>query len=146
MAAHANGTIGALLKATFGNAPELLISTAALRSGFYRETQLAMLGSMVTNLLFVFGLRVLWEVHDGKYKNCGLRQCIGWDAAAAMAGSLLPAALILSEQLSQEGDEEKSARDLSSQEELALPRLNLAVMIVLYVLFDLSTRHSQGRV
>ena len=73
-------------------------------------------------------------------------QRIGRDAAAATAGSLLPAALILSEQLSQEGDEEKSARDLSSQEELAMPRLNLAVMIVLYVLFDLSTRHSQGRV
>ncbi len=36
VAEHTNETIGALLNATFGNAPEFLISSAALRSGFYR--------------------------------------------------------------------------------------------------------------
>ena len=36
VAEHTNGTIGALLNATFGNAPELLIATAALRTGLYR--------------------------------------------------------------------------------------------------------------
>lgn len=56
VAEHTNATIGALLNATFGNAPELLISIAALRSGYYRVVQLAMLGSMLTNLMLVFGI------------------------------------------------------------------------------------------
>lgn len=59
VAKHTNQTIGALLNATFGNAPELLISSAALHEGFYRVVQLTLLGSMLTNLLFVFGLSCL---------------------------------------------------------------------------------------
>jgi len=69
VAEHTNGTIGALLNATFGNAPELLIASAALRKGFYRVVQLAMLGSMLTNLLFVFGISCMiggfrWQVQE----------------------------------------------------------------------------------
>lgn len=59
MAEHTNETIGALLNATFGNAPELLISSAALSNGYYRVVQLTLLGSVLTNLLFVFGLSCL---------------------------------------------------------------------------------------
>ncbi len=43
VAEHTNGTFGALLNATFGNAPELLISYAALRAGYYRVVQLTLL-------------------------------------------------------------------------------------------------------
>eukprot|EP00957_Ditylum_brightwellii_P208757 15358794-Ditylum_brightwellii.AAC.1 len=69
VAEHTNGTIGALLNATFGNAPEFLISTAAMRNGFYRVVQLTLLGSILTNLLFVFGLSCLigglkWQVQE----------------------------------------------------------------------------------
>eukprot|EP00956_Cyclotella_meneghiniana_P013293 scaffold19122_cov23-Cyclotella_meneghiniana.AAC.2 len=52
---HTNQTVGALLNATFGNAPELLTSSVALSVGYYRVVQSTLLGSMHTNLLFVFG-------------------------------------------------------------------------------------------
>jgi Ca2+/H+ antiporter len=136
VAAHTNGTIGALLNATFGNAPELLISTAALRSGFYRVTQLAMLGSMLTNLLFVFGLSCL--VGGARYQVQELRITSGNVSVgmllAATAGSLLPAALIMSGQLSQEGDK-KSDNNLPSQEELSFSRVNAAIMMFLYMAY-----------
>lgn len=136
VAAHTNGTIGALLNATFGNAPELLISTAALRSGFYRVTQLAMLGSMLTNLLFVFGLSCI--VGGVRYQVQELRITSGNVSVGmlliATAGSLLPAALIMSGQLSQEGDE-KTEDFLPSQEELSFSRFNAFIMMSMYMAY-----------
>jgi calcium/proton exchanger cax len=86
---------------TFGNAPELLIATAALRSGFYRVVQLAMLGSILTNLLFVFGMSCLiggmrWQVQEIRVISGNVSVGMLY---LATAGSLLPAALFLSGQL-----------------------------------------------
>ena len=55
IAEQTNETFGALINATFGNAPELLISISALNSGYYKMIQLTLLGSMLTNMLLVFG-------------------------------------------------------------------------------------------
>ena len=144
MAEHTNGTIGALLNATFGNAPELLIATAALRSGFYRVVQLAMLGSILTNLLFVFGMSCLiggmrWQVQEIRVISGNVSVGMLY---LATAGSLLPAALFLSGQLPSKALND----DVPTKEELVFCRINAAVMVILYLcylLFQLGTHKEE---
>ena len=133
VAEHTNGTIGALLNATFGNAPELLISVAALRSGYYRVVQLAMLGSMMTNMIFVFGASCLigglrWQVQELRIASGNVNVVM---LLVATAGSLFPAALVLTGQL-----ENVSAGDgVPSEQEIVFSRVNAVVMLVLYACF-----------
>jgi len=144
VAAHTNGTIGALLNATFGNAPELLISTAALRSGFYRVVQLAMLGSMLTNLLFVFGVSCLvgglrWQVQELRITSGNVSVLMLF---VATAGSLLPAALSLSRQMRHED----SSNGKPSSDELQFSRVNAVVMVLMYIsylMFQLGTHKEE---
>jgi Ca2+/Na+ antiporter len=144
VASRTNGTIGALLNATFGNAPELLISTAALRAGFYRVVQLAMLGSMLTNLLFVFGLSCLvggirWQVQELRIPSGGVSVGL---LLMATAGSLLPAALEMSGQFPKQPKDE----DIPTREELQFCRVNAVVMIftyICYLMFQLGTHKEE---
>lgn len=97
VAEHTNETIGALLNATFGNAPELLISGAALKNGFYRVVQLTLLGSVLTNLLFVFGFSCLigglrWQTQTLRITSGNVS--IGMLFVATM-GTVLPTVLKL---------------------------------------------------
>jgi Ca2+/H+ antiporter len=145
VAEHTNGTIGALLNATFGNAPELLIATAALRSGFYRVVQLAMLGSMLTNLLFVFGISCMiggcrWQVQELRLVSGNVSVGL---LLLAVAGSLLPAGLILSGQLEIKDPVEDG---MPSKEELQLSRVNAIVMVTMYgcyLVFQLGTHKEE---
>jgi len=155
VAEHTNGTIGALLNATFGNAPELLIATAALRAGFYRVVQLAMLGSMLTNLLFVFGVSCLigglrWQVQELRITSGNVS--VGM-LLLSTAGSLLPATLVLGGQL--KNSEETTAHNHSSsassifqpsKEELQFCRVNAFVMMFMYgcyLIFQLGTHKEE---
>ncbi|KAG7347333.1 CaCA family calcium/proton antiporter [Nitzschia inconspicua] len=156
VAEHTNGTIGALLNATFGNAPELLIATAALRSGFYRVVQLAMLGSMLTNLLFVFGISCLvgglrWQVQELRITSGNVS--VGM-LLLSTAGSLLPATLVLGGQLIQSekgaisttGNAANAMMVPPSKEELQISRVNAFVMIFMYgcyLIFQLGTHKEE---
>ncbi len=55
LAIHTNETIGGLLNASFSNATELIIALTALHKGLFRVAQLSLLGSILSNLLFVLG-------------------------------------------------------------------------------------------
>jgi Ca2+/H+ antiporter len=150
IADHTNGTIGALLNATFGNAPELLISVAALRSGFYRVVQLTMLGSMITNMIFVFGLSCLigglrWQVQDIRLTSGNVS--VGM-LLMATAGSLIPATLVLSGQFTNNNRQLNRiiGTETPSQEEVTLSRVNAAVMLIMYVcyiIFQLGTHKDE---
>jgi Ca2+:H+ antiporter len=48
--------VGGLLNATFGNAAELIIAVMALRAGLYDLVKASITGSIIGNLLLVFGL------------------------------------------------------------------------------------------
>lgn len=50
---------GALLNATFGNAAELIIAILALHSGLYDIVKASITGSIIGNILLVFGLSTL---------------------------------------------------------------------------------------
>ena len=51
--------LGALLNATFGNVAELIIAIAALRAGLYDVVKASLTGSIIGNVLLVFGASAL---------------------------------------------------------------------------------------
>lgn len=53
---RAGPTLGGFLNATFGNAAELIIAVAALRAGHTEVVKASITGSIIGNLLLVFGL------------------------------------------------------------------------------------------
>src|SRR5262245_59094014 len=56
LAERFGGGIGGLLNATFGNAAELIIGTLALRRGLTDLVKASLTGSIIGNILLVFGL------------------------------------------------------------------------------------------
>jgi Ca2+:H+ antiporter len=73
--------VGGLLNATFGNAAELIIAIIALRAGFFDLVKASITGSIIGNILLVFGLSTLAG---------GLRyQTQSFNATAAGAGTTL---------------------------------------------------------
>ena len=159
VANHTNQTIGALLNATFGNAPELLISSAALKEGYYRVVQLTLLGSMLTNLLFVFGLSCL--IGGLRYQVQELRVVSGNASIGmlmlAVAGLALPASLMLSDEMISTGSEEKQYVDKNGDgvsdindgptySMVGFSRFNAVIMVMgylLYLLFQLGSHSDE---
>ena len=52
--------VGGLLNATFGNAAELIIAIVALRAGYFDLVKASITGSIIGNILLVFGASALW--------------------------------------------------------------------------------------
>lgn len=59
LAEHLGGGIGGLLNATFGNAAELIIAIIALRAGLVDLVKASITGSIIGNILLVFGASAL---------------------------------------------------------------------------------------
>jgi Ca2+:H+ antiporter len=59
LAVHVGEGAGGLLNATFGNAAELIIALMALRQGLYPVVKASLTGSIIGNILLVFGASVL---------------------------------------------------------------------------------------
>ena len=59
LAHHTGEAVGGLLNATFGNAAELIIAIAAMRSGLYDVVKASLAGSIIGNVLLVGGLSML---------------------------------------------------------------------------------------
>jgi len=160
IAERTNGTIGSLLNATFGNAPELLISSAALRSGFYRLVQLTLLGSILTNLMFVFGFSSL--IGGLKWQRQRIRITSGnvliGMLFVALIGLVLPCTLKLANESSGSmvihsyrnemyssssnnttttNHTHDSLDTILTTSELQFSRINAFIMIVSYILFIL---------
>src|ERR1043165_5130175 len=51
--------VGGLLNATFGNAAELIIAIMALRAGLFDLVKASITGSIIGNILLLFGLSTL---------------------------------------------------------------------------------------
>ena len=58
IAVYIGPTLGGLLAATMGNAPELIISLFALKAGLYDVVKAAITGSIIGNLLLGVGLAI----------------------------------------------------------------------------------------
>ena len=59
LAEHVGAGVGGLLNATFGNAAELIIAVLALRAGLHEVVKASLTGSIIGNILLVFGLSAL---------------------------------------------------------------------------------------
>ena len=59
LAAHVGEGLGGLLNAAFGNAAELIIAVVALHAGLYDLVKASITGSIIGNILLVFGLAAL---------------------------------------------------------------------------------------
>jgi Ca2+:H+ antiporter len=59
LSARTGDAIGGLLNATFGNAPELIISVVALRAGYLSMVRASLIGAIIANLLLALGLSFL---------------------------------------------------------------------------------------
>jgi Ca2+:H+ antiporter len=59
LATRTGDAIGGLLNATFGNAPELIISLVALRAGYLDMVRASLVGAILANLLMALGVAFL---------------------------------------------------------------------------------------
>jgi Ca2+:H+ antiporter len=76
VAARTGDAVGGLLNATFGNAPELIISIVALRAGLLDMVRASLIGAILANLLLGLGLGLLLagrRHHDLSYNPAGAR-------------------------------------------------------------------------
>jgi Ca2+:H+ antiporter len=74
--------IGGLLNATFGNAAELIIAIVALRAGFHDLVKASITGSIIGNILLVFGAGALYG--GLKFKDQSFNK-----SAAALGATML---------------------------------------------------------
>jgi len=68
--------VGGLLNATFGNAPELIIATVALRAGLLDMVRASLIGAILANLLLALGLSFFLgglRYRDQKYNPLAAR-------------------------------------------------------------------------
>src|SRR5687768_4022897 len=56
LATRTGDAVGGLLNATFGNAPELIISFVALKAGYLAMVRAALVGAILANLLLALGV------------------------------------------------------------------------------------------
>jgi Ca2+:H+ antiporter len=59
LATYTGDTVGGLLNATFGNAPELIIALVALKAGLYDMVKASIIGAILANMLLGLGLAFL---------------------------------------------------------------------------------------
>jgi Ca2+:H+ antiporter len=67
IATRTGPAVGGLLNATFGNLPELIIATVALRSGLLEMVRASIIGAILANLLMALGVALL--VGGVRYHN-----------------------------------------------------------------------------
>jgi Ca2+:H+ antiporter len=76
IALRVGDTIGGLLNATFGNAPELIITIVALRAGLFDMVRASLAGAILANLLLALGVAFLLggiRYHEQQYNPVASR-------------------------------------------------------------------------
>ncbi len=76
LATRTGDAIGGLLNATFGNAPELIISLVALRAGYLDMVRASLVGAILANLLLALGVAFLTgglRFHEQKFNPTAAR-------------------------------------------------------------------------
>src|SRR5436309_6718077 len=76
LASRTGDTVGGLLNATFGNAPELIIALVALKAGYLEMVRASLVGAILANLLLALGVAFLaggFRFHDQKFNPTAAR-------------------------------------------------------------------------
>jgi Ca2+:H+ antiporter len=137
IAVRTGAAIGGLLNATFGNLPELIIATVALRSGLLEMVRASIIGAILANLLMALGVALL--VGGVRYHNQE------FNARAARVYSSMMLLAVIS--LAGPGAFERvfSAAEHLPQVHAINVRLALMLMVVyaLYLYFMLGTHRDE---
>lgn len=94
LARRTGDAIGGLLNATFGNVPELIIATVALKAGLYDMVRASLIGAVLANLLLAQGLAFLAggvHFHEQTY-NPHATRAYGSMMLIAVISMLVPSA------------------------------------------------------
>ena len=129
LANHYNPTIGGLLNSTFGNLAELVIGFFALQQGFVEIVKASITGSIIGNILLVFGLAVL--IGGLRHKELSIKKA---EAEISSTMLLITALLLLFPSIMFMFNEEVHEGDISL--------ITALVLIVLYfssLIFSLYT-------
>lgn len=133
LATRTGDAAGGLLNATFGNAPELIISLVALRAGYLDMVRASLVGAILANLLLALGVAFLLgglRYHEQRFNPSATRaySTMMFVAAVSMA---VPSAF----------SRYVAPRGVIRQEQLL--NVGIAVLLLvaygLYVLFSLKT-------
>ncbi|MET0621997.1 MAG: calcium/proton exchanger [Pyrinomonadaceae bacterium] len=136
LATRTGDAVGGLLNATFGNAPELIISLVALRAGLLDMVRASLVGAILANLMLALGVAFLLgglRHHEQRFNPAATRaySTMMFVAAVSMA---VPSAF--SRYVAPQG--------VIRQEQLL--NVGIAVLLLvaygLYVLFSLKTHRS----
>lgn len=76
LATRTGDAVGGLLNATFGNAPELIISLVALRAGYLDMVRASLAGAILANLLLALGMAFLLgglRFHEQRFNPAATR-------------------------------------------------------------------------
>ena len=139
LSTYTGSTIGALLNSTFGNAPELIVSTVALVNGEIRIVQASMLGAILSNILLGLGCCLF---AGGYGEDCQFNATAASTMSSLMA--VAAASLIIPSALHMAFNDHGVAVD-SFQSILILSRGTSIILLVLYLMylyFELKT-HAQ---
>jgi Ca2+:H+ antiporter len=88
IASRTGDTVGGLLNATFGNAPELIIALVALKAGYLDMVRASIVGAILANLLLALGIGFLLgglRHRDQKYNPAAARMYSTMMLLAAMS-------------------------------------------------------------
>jgi Ca2+:H+ antiporter len=84
-AEHTGAGVGGFLNASFGNAPELIIALIAISDGLPQVVRGSLAGSVISNLLLVFGLAQIVGPNKSKLDRRSLLTQLGLCAVAVLA-------------------------------------------------------------
>src|SRR3954466_7275044 len=133
LATRTGDAVGGLLNATFGNAPELIISLVALRAGFLDMVRASLVGAILANLLLALGVAFLLgglRHHEQRFNPTATRAYSTMMFVAAVS-MIVPSAFIRC----------VAPQGVIRQEQLL--NVGIAVLLLvaygLYVLFSLKT-------
>ena len=133
VATYTGPTIGGLLNASFGNAPELIVALVALRAGLLDMVRASLVGGILANLLLALGLAFLagGVRHHTQTYNAGAARLYGSMMLIAAFSLMVPSAF-----------SQFLARDETGRAE-ALLNFGLAAVLLaayaLYLVFQLKT-------
>jgi Ca2+:H+ antiporter len=133
IAARTGDAIGGLLNATFGNAPELIITIVALKAGLFDMVLAALIGAILANLLLAQGVSFLLG---------GLRHHVQeYNASATRLYSSMMLLAVISLAAPSGFSRLFSSQDTLRQEHLLNLGLAVALLVAygLYLLFMLKT-------
>ncbi|MGZ8716566.1 MAG: calcium/proton exchanger [Gaiellaceae bacterium] len=91
-AEHTGPGVGGFLNASFGNAPELIIALVAINDGLPQVVRGSLAGSVISNILLVFGIAQIVGPDKAKLDRRSLLTQLGLCGAGVLA-ALVPIAL-----------------------------------------------------